>query len=355
MSAERPSDAGTSPQRRVDRIRVFREELSAVEQELGPLLEPPARARLDEHHSAVLDRLKGAFDVDASEAERQLSLGMRVASLLGAFAFCAAVFFFFYRYWGRISTPTQVGLLVSGPLLGLAATEFAARRERTLYFALLAGLVTCASFVLALEALGRIFSLPTSPWRYLAWGGFCWTLAFAYGFRLVLAAAVVSLTVFLLGSATLLTGAWWASFFSRPEGMVLVGAAWVGMLAVRPSLLPPDFAATVRLTGASIAFIGLLTLGLNGNLSLVPLGRRVLESIYDAVALGAGAAGIGLGIRRGWAETRLVSTGFVILLLVVKAFDWWWEWLPRELFFLVLGLMAVGILVALRRLRARLA
>jgi uncharacterized membrane protein len=99
----------------------------------------------------------------------------------------------------------------------------------------------------------------------------------------------------------------------------------------------------------------LLTLGLNGNLSLVPLGRRVLESIYDAVALGAGAAGIGLGIRRGWAETRLVSTGFVILLLVVKAFDWWWEWLPRELFFLVLGLMAVGILVALRRLRARLA
>ena len=45
----------------------------------------------------------------------------------------------------------------------------------------------------------------------------------------------------------------------------------------------------------------------------------------------------------------------LVVLLVVKAFDWWWEWLPRELFFLILGLLALAVMTALRRLRVRTA
>jgi hypothetical protein len=39
--------------------------------------------------------------------------------------------------------------------------------------------------------------------------------------------------------------------------------------------------------------------------------------------------------------------------MYVKAFDWWWRWMPRWVFFLVLGGMAIAVLVLLRALRAR--
>lgn len=352
-----PADpgAGTSPQRRVDRIQAFREELAQVEAEIGPVLEPAARERLAGHHAGLLERLRGSFDIDATETERQLSLGMRVASLLGTFAFCAAVFLFFYRHWGRITLPAQVVLLSAGPLLGVGLTAWAARREHSLYFAQLAGAVSCAALVLALEALGRILSLPASPWRYLGWALFGLMLAQAYRFRLVMAATVVSLSIFTLGSLTALTGAWWTGFLSRPEGYALLGAFWVILPALRPGLIEADLAPAVRLTGAVMAFLALLALGLDGNLSLLPVERRALEGLYDAVAVAAGGAGIVTGIRRGWTELRLASTVFVVILLVVKAFDWWWDWLPRELFFLILGLLALGIMTALRRVRARTA
>lgn len=354
-SEDSAESGATSPQRRVDRIHAFHAELAEVEAELGPLLDQAGRERLTAHHAAVLGRLKGDFDIDATEAERQLSLGMRVASLLGAFAFCAAVFLFFYRHWGRILFPVQIGLLAAGPVVGLLLTDYAARRERSRYFAWLAGMVTCASFVLALEAAGRILSLPSSPWRYLAWAGFGAVLAFSYGFRVVLAGAVVSFSVFGLGSLTAMSGAWWTGFLVRPEGMAALGVAWVALPVLRPNLLSPDFSATVRLTGAVMAFTSLFVLGIDGNLSLIPFAPEPIEAWYDVIALGLGGAGIWLGIQRGWSDLRICSTAFVVLLLIVKAFDWWWDWLPRELFFLALGLLAVGILVLLKRYRARLA
>jgi len=53
----------------------------------------------------------------------------------------------------------------------------------------------------------------------------------------------------------------------------------------------------------------------------------------------------------------MVNTGvtFFVVFLYTKFFDWWWDALPKYLFFLVLGLAAVLILLVLRRLRGVLA
>jgi hypothetical protein len=42
---------------------------------------------------------------------------------------------------------------------------------------------------------------------------------------------------------------------------------------------------------------------------------------------------------------------FFVLYLYTKLFDWWWDWMPKYLFFLLLGLIAIGMLVFLKRLR----
>ncbi|WXL27637.1 hypothetical protein WG219_09345 [Ectopseudomonas mendocina] len=60
-----------------------------------------------------------------------------------------------------------------------------------------------------------------------------------------------------------------------------------------------------------------------------------------------------LGIQRGWADVLNVGIGFFVLLLFMKMVDWFWDFLPNYLFFLLVGMVAVIVLLVLRRLRNR--
>jgi uncharacterized membrane protein len=50
-----------------------------------------------------------------------------------------------------------------------------------------------------------------------------------------------------------------------------------------------------------------------------------------------------------------VNTGvtFFVIFLYTKFYNWWWEVMPKYLFFLVVGLSAVLLLFVFRRLRTR--
>ena len=62
------------------------------------------------------------------------------------------------------------------------------------------------------------------------------------------------------------------------------------------------------------------------------------------------ALAVWLGVRSAWPEVTNVAGGAFVLYLYVKLYDWWWAFLPRWVFFLLLGLVAVGFLLLLRRL-----
>ena len=179
-------------QARADQIRAFQSELAVLQREGVVSLSDAAQDAVQQYHSGLLRGYAAEFDVDTSPDQKQLSWGMRLASLFGALALSAAVFFFFYRFWGGFGTPLQVGLLVAAPLLATLGVEFAARRERSLYFASLIALVAVACFVLNLSVLGQIFNITPSPNAFLAWAGFSLLLAYGYGLKLVLVAGLVS-------------------------------------------------------------------------------------------------------------------------------------------------------------------
>jgi hypothetical protein len=40
--------------------------------------------------------------------------------------------------------------------------------------------------------------------------------------------------------------------------------------------------------------------------------------------------------------------------LYTKFYDWWWDWMPKYLFFLTLGLVAILLLLLFKRLRTQL-
>ncbi len=71
---------------------------------------------------------------------------MRVLTFLGGLALSASVFFFFYRFWGLIPNWTQIGILIIAPLLVLIGMKFAATKEKTFYYASLAGLLALCVF-----------------------------------------------------------------------------------------------------------------------------------------------------------------------------------------------------------------
>ena len=55
-----------------------------------------------------------------------------------------------------------------------------------------------------------------------------------------------------------------------------------------------------------------------------------------------GPAGIAIAV---------VLLGAFCIFLYTKFYDWWWDWMPKYIFFLVMGLAAVLLLVVFKRLR----
>src|SRR5512136_95327 len=97
-------------QQRADAIRVFQSELERLEREGVLALGEDQRRAIAQHHSALLAQYAQAFDIDRDVQAKQLSLGMRIASFLGALALAASVFLLFYQFWGEFATGAQVAI-----------------------------------------------------------------------------------------------------------------------------------------------------------------------------------------------------------------------------------------------------
>jgi len=73
-------------QQRADRIQAFRAELAELRREGLLSIPEPELEAVEAHHRRILMDLVGRFDVDISEHGEQLSLGMRIASIVGLVA-----------------------------------------------------------------------------------------------------------------------------------------------------------------------------------------------------------------------------------------------------------------------------
>lgn len=339
-------------QRRADRVRAFRAELAALEREGVAPLDPEARSRVDAHHEALLGRLAERFEVDVTEGEKGLSRGMRIAAFLGALALAASAVLFFYRIWGLVPTAAQVAILVAAPLLALGATELAARRERSGYFATLAGLVAFAAFVLDVSALGQVFNVRPSDAYLLAWAAFGFLLAYAYGLRLLLAAGILAFVGWLAAETGAWSGCYWLHFGERPENFLPAGALLVAFPSLAAHRRLADFPPLYRSFGLLAVLVPVLVLANWGEASYLPWAGGTIEAVYQVLGFALSAAAIWLGLRRRWPEAVNTGTAFFVVFVWVKFVDWFWDWMPRYLFFLIVGATAVAALLILKRLRA---
>jgi len=345
-----PTRSRVGAQDRVDQIAAFRAEVEQLRREGGPALDSAQLAAILGHQDAVMAGLMRDFDVDRTSAARRMSRGMQVASILGAAALVAAIVSFFFRIWGALSLVAQVLLLTAAPIAALGAMVAAGRIEKTRYVASLCAIVACGAFVLETVALGRMFNLRESPHALAFWAAFAFAVAMPWRFMVPFALGVLSLTLYLAGGAFELLGHPWTNVMSRPE-LVMLSAALLLPLAPRAGV---DLTPVARGVLLILALLPLLALSSVESASLLPVDGSAARVGYQIVAFVAAFAVIAYALVRGQAETLAIGVMFAGLFLLTRFVDWWWDWMPKYLFFLILAVIALGSLWGLRLARRRL-
>lgn len=307
---------------------------------------------LQAHHGALLASFAQRFDVDRDQRARQLSRGMQIASFLGALALAASVFFLFRQFWGLFTPSVQTLLLLGAALGTLAITVWIHGKDSSGYFTKLAALVAFTCFVLDLSLIGQIYNVSASDLPLVVWGAFGLLLAYALNQRPLLVAGLGCLVAFLSARVGSWGGVYWLSFGLRPENFFPAAA----LMFCVPLLASQDrytkFAQAYRITGLLTLFLPMLTLAHFGRMSYLPLDPDLVQGGYQVLGFVASAAMAWLGIRKGWSEVTATGMAFFVLFLYSKFFDWWWDVMPKYLFFGVLGLTALLMLLLLRRWRA---
>lgn len=337
-------------QARADDIYAFRRELARAESVLA--LSDSQREAITDYHREQLQQLQQAHDVDLVEGAKRLSLGMQVVSFIGAWALAASVFFFFQQYWGLLGTGLQVAVLVAAPLLSLGLVAAIAKRDgQARYFAKIAAMISFACFVINIALLGQLFNFTPSPGALAVYAVYAALLAYALGIKLLLAVSLLAVFGFIGAQSATYSGTYWLSVGERPEHFILPTLA----LFFLPSLISQarfeGFASIYRVLSLTALCLVILVLANWGRASYLPWGYNTIEGVYQLLGFAISAGAILLGVKCGWAPVVATGNVFFFLFLYTKFFDWWWDWLPKSLFFLLLGLTALLALVVFSRLR----
>jgi uncharacterized membrane protein len=338
-------------QQRADQIRAFRDELELLESGAVLRLAAEQRDAVARYHDDLLNSLAAQFDIDTSSRQKQLSAGMKIASFIGALALAASVFFLFYQFWGYFTTPVQVAVLIAAPLLTLLLTWWVSGREATGYYAKLLGMVSFACFVLNLVMLGQIFNITPSDKALLAWAAYGFLLAYAFDVRLLLAAGILALAGFIAARTGTWSGLYWLSVGERPENFLVPAL----LIFATPLLLKhrtrTGFDAIYRVFGCLLFLIPVLVLSNWGYGSYLGWDIPVIEGFYQVLGFAVSAGLMALGLRRQWPDVVNTGNSFFVLFLYTKFFDWWWDIMPKYLFFLVIALVSLLLLVVYQRIR----
>ncbi|MDP9044781.1 MAG: DUF2157 domain-containing protein [Pseudomonadota bacterium] len=346
-----PVSSRNEAQQRADDIHVFRRELSRLELEGVLHVDEAQREALATHHDALLARLSLGLGIDRDPQSRPLSLGMRIASFIGALALAASVFFLFHQFWGYFATAAQVTILVSAAIGAFLLTMWVDRHDATGYFTNLAAMVAFACFVLNIGMLGQIFDITPSDKALLPWAAFAFVLAYTFELRLLQAAGILCLIAFISSRTGSWSGTYWIHFGDRPENFFPAAVAIFLVPQALDQSRFPGFAATYRVAGALTLFVPVLVLANWGNLSDLDLDQGSVQGMYQAAGFLGSAALVWYGVRRHWQEVTNTGVTFFVIFLYSKLFDWWWDSMPKSLFFLLMGLAAVFLLLVFQRLR----
>jgi len=338
-------------QQRADQVQAFCNEVKILENDQILTLDNQQRDAVAGYHQSLLKSLTEKFDIDISDQQKQLSSGMKIASFLGALALAASVFFLFYQFWGYLTTSVQVFILLTAPLMTLGLTYWVSLRESSGYFAKLLAMVSFACFVLNLSMLGQIFNITPSDKAFLVWAAYGFLLAYAFDMRIVLAMAILCLAAFIAARIGTWSGFYWLYMGERPENFLIPALIIFSIPMWLEQKNYTGFAPIYRVFGCLLFLLPVLVLSNWGASSYLELSRSLVEGMYQVFGFIVSGALIALGIRKNWPDVINTGNSFFVIFLYTKFFDWWWDIMPKYLFFLLIAITSLLLLFIYKRMR----
>jgi uncharacterized membrane protein len=339
-------------QQRADQIAIFEQELQTLEQEHIIAHSDTSIKHIREHHQHILESLKQRFDLDLNTQAKQLSWGMKIASLLGALAMAASLFFLFYQFWGSFSQLSQSLILTLTPLLLFSGCMWLRFKLRHEFFAKIAAMLTLVAFILNLAMLGQMFNITPSDNALLLWAALAFVLAYSCHAGILLVAGIILVDCFIAARIGTWSGMYWLSFGERPEHFILPSLILFFLPSVISQHNYPGFGRLYRVFAMLGFFIAVLILANWGSISYLGFSSSINENIYQTLGFVVAGLAIYWGLRQGLNEVVNTGNVFFILFLYTKFFDWWWQWMPKYVFFFILGLVSILALLVVRRIRA---
>ncbi|NQY64727.1 MAG: DUF2157 domain-containing protein [Alteromonadaceae bacterium] len=348
---EQKSLSQSDAQSRVDQIQSFQREFVELTNNDIINVSQEQSESISSYHAQLLKKFSATYDIDINIQSKQLTIGMKIASLFGALAMATSIFFLFYQFWGFLGTTTQVSILIAAPILLFLLSLHLAKTEKNAYFSKIAALVSLSCFVLNISMLGEIFNITPSPNAFVTWAAFSFILAYACNARLMLFFCIVSICCFIAMKVGTWSGMYWISFSERPENFFIPGF-FIFML---PQFINhrryTGFNVIYRIMAMIIVFMPVLILSNWGEISYLNWASDIIEGSYQFIGFTLSVIAIWFGIKFRWNHVTQTGNVFFLLFLYTKFFDWWWEWMPKYIFFFILGLSALLALIVFKRIR----
>jgi hypothetical protein len=338
-------------QKRVEQIHAFECELAELRQLDILLLSAQQTAAISSHHLQLTTELSNTFDIDMTVQSKQFTVGMKIASLAGALAMASSLYFLFYQFWGHLTNIAQSCVLVVSPILLFLLTIKLASKEKHAYFSKISALVCFASFVLNLSMLGQIFNITPSANAFATFSALAFILAYICKTRLMLLFAIANICSFVAMNISTWSSIYWLSFWERPENFFIPGVLLfaIGNFAKHKHFI--GFNKTYRITALIFLFIPILLLANSADLSYLTLSNDNIEDGYQLLGFALSVTLIWWGIKQQKSDVTNTANVFLLLFVYTKFFDWWWEWMPKYVFFFLVGLSALLALIVFKRIR----
>lgn len=340
-------------QQRTDQIKSFQAELEILKDTDVVSLTAEQDEKIAKYHQNLLSNYSLEFDIDTTKNEKQLSLGMKIVSFLAALGLAFSIFFLFLQFWGDFKESTQVFILISTPTVLLFFTYYLSNKQNKDYYTKIAALLTFTTFVLNISMIAQIFNITPSPNASLIFSLFAFLLAYALNTRLLLGIGIIFFSFFLSAKVGVWAGAYWINFSNHPENFFPVALILFLLSFINHSKYT-NFDVVYRYFSMFLFFLPVLILSNNGSISYINLAEDSIEGFYQVIGFAFSAFAIYIGIKKGLSEVTNMGNVFFVIFLYTKFFNWWWNWMPKYIFFLIIGISAVFILMILKRVRSEL-
>ncbi|MGM0624203.1 MAG: DUF2157 domain-containing protein, partial [Campylobacterota bacterium] len=109
-----------------------------------------------------------------------------------------------------------------------------------------------------------------------------------------------------------------------------------------------------RVFAMIVFFLPVLILANWGSISYLPFASNLIEILYQMIGFGMSALLIFFGIKKNLSDVVTSANIFFTIFLYTKFFDWWWGWMPKYIFFFLIGISALLVLYLFKKVRTAL-